>query len=120
MSTHINNYVVYGVKFDGYDDAFSDYYYGSDYCSKYHEEDGPVDVILDGMSGNYMVFGKILSVSGNYGNEMPEAGEIIEVDISTLGAVETEYRKLFVENFPDFNYLIDNKPFKILVFTHWH
>lgn len=111
MSVDIRNYLVYGIKVDGYDDTI---------CEKYYDSDNEPykGIILDGMNGDYMVFGKVLFDSGDVRHgDIIDSFKVIEQD--TFEQLEKNFREDFAEKFPELLYVIDDKPFKLLAFTHY-
>ena len=110
MSVAINVYTYYGVKIP-YDSAFSDTY------DKVYEI-CDVDVILDGMCGEYIVLGHRLYNSGDICDAFEDGDNWKEIDIEQLPKYEIEYKEAFKKWFPEFFHLID-KPFKLMTFTHW-
>ncbi len=109
VSTHA--YAVYGVKIP----------WREDFCDAhelvYDDADLP-DLIFDGMSGEYIVIGKILFDSGDFRWGF-ENGDIYKsIDTSQLEKIEADYRKSFENKFPQFVHLI-SQPFSLQVFMHW-
>ena len=109
ISTHY--YTIYGIK-TNYSSEFSE---GS-YDDVYNDEDTPF-VLIDGMSGEYMVFGKVLFDSGDlrWGDTKDC---YVEIDQSSLPQIEVEYREAFVKKFPDFEHLIEGE-FKLMTLVHY-
>ena len=114
MGISTNYYTVYGIKY-GYDDVpedfmehFDDIGYGK----------GMPTVIVDGMSGEYIIFGQILFDSGDLRwGEIEDA--YVEIDLDILPELEAKYRKDFAAKFPQHTHLIDGKPFKLMTFVHY-
>lgn len=108
ISTHY--YTVYGVKHE-WNDAFIEAHE-----EVYDDEDTPI-IITDSMSGEYMIFGKVLYDSGDQ-----RWGEIedvfVEIDVDGLKDVETKYKEEFSAKFPDFANLVDRQ-FKLMTFVHY-
>ena len=111
MGVNINSYVVYGVKLNRYDDNFSD---------KFNEVDntGPT-CILDGMCGEWMVFGKILFDSGDARHGFENGDEFKTLDLGALAEIEHQYRREFAESYPEFVHLIE-EPFRLHAFLYYH
>ena len=59
MSTHIHEYLVYGIKLV-YDEAFADQYEQHD---QYHDSPEGLLMLVDGMNGEYILIGKQLAMS---------------------------------------------------------
>ena len=114
INTHYST--VYGVKIDSYDEALSEELYGEGDQYDVVEASTDLDVIMDGMGGNYMVMGKILFDSGDL-RWSKIKDTFVEVDMSKLtdirlGAVQ-EMNKLL----PDFSHYLDGE-WKIMTFMH--
>lgn len=104
-------YVVCGVKVNDYDTDFSKAYDDVyDSC--------PIDIVLDGMCGDYMVFGKILYESGNFRYDCDDNNEDKVIDITNLADIEKEYKLEFERLFPKFKHYVE-QPFKLMTFTHY-
>lgn len=73
MGVDRSDYLVYGWKFP-YDRDVIDVYYDEDLCEKLESQNEYV-FVTDGMMGEYMVFGKLLSYSGDY-----EGWEFTDID----------------------------------------
>ena len=110
MGIDINVYAVMGTKVD-WDDSFSDAY-----DAVYDDHDTP-EVIMDGMCGEYMVFGQLLWDSGNFRWGVEEGSQFMKIDMVSLPKIEAEYKQAFVKKFPTFADYMD-RPFDLLVFTH--
>jgi hypothetical protein len=108
ISTHY--YTVHGVKLE-WNDEFNEAY-----DEVYDDEDTPI-VILDSMSGEYMVFGKILYDSGDLRwSNFKDA--FVEIDLNSLTDIEIDYKKEFIGKFPQFASLVE-QPFKLMTFVHY-
>lgn len=109
ISTHA--YAVYGVKIP----------WNEDFCDAhelvYDDSDLP-DLIFDGMSGEYIVIGKILFDSGDYRWGFEKGDTYKTVDTSKLSEIERDYREQFAKKFPNFEHYL-SQPFSLHVFMHW-
>ena len=108
-STHV--YAVYGVKIP----------WDPDFCDAHEEvyDDADLpDLVFDGMSGEYVVVGKILFDSGDFrwGFEKGDVAKVI--DPTKLPEIEQEYKEQFKRKFPSFSSIVD-QPFSLHVFLHW-
>jgi hypothetical protein len=112
MGISTNIYGYFGIKID-WDDALSDAY-----DNVYDDHDTP-DCQLDGMSGDYMVFGERLYNSGDFRWGMEDGDGCKRIELDKLPQIEAEYKAKFVKKFPDFAHLMD-RPFEIIIFTHYH
>jgi hypothetical protein len=110
MGIDVHVYTIYGVKTE-WNDALVD-----DLDDVY--EKCPLDIVLDGMGGNYMVLGKQLFGSPNFRWNDGDGDAFTEITIEQLSEIEAEYRQEFAKWFPAHVELL-NQPFKILSFTHY-
>jgi hypothetical protein len=111
MGISINVYSVYGVKTD-WDSEFSELY-----DQVYDDPDTP-NVIIDGMSGEYMIFGEILFNSGDARYAFEEGDSVTEFNIAELKKLEKKYKTNFKKKFPDCEILNDCE-FKVISFLHY-
>ena len=109
VSTNVCTY--YGIEIP-YNQEFADAY------DKVYEN-CPVDVLIDGMGGDYIVLGKKLFDSGDFRWGMEDGDAFKEIDTNDFGRIERDYKLAFILCFPQFNELMIPK-FKILAFTHYH
>jgi hypothetical protein len=118
ISTHY--YTVYGIKIDGYDDALSDVLYSDeDRNSLFEDKILPEDfgIIMDGMSGEYMVLGKVLFDSGD--QRYSEIKDVfVATDLTKLADYRRDYMRTFSEYFPQFDHYLD-EPWKLITFAHY-
>lgn len=117
ISTHY--YTVYGVRVNNYDDDLSDELYGDDdLYSLLVDGTLPEDfgLIMDGMSGDYMVFGKILFDSGDLRyNDFKDT--FVEIGLDKLADYRRDYIRKFSEHFPKFDHYL-NAEWKLMTFMH--
>jgi hypothetical protein len=110
MGISTNYYTVYGIKGE----------FNDEFCEAYdnvYYEDGTPAVLIDSMSGEYIVFGTILFDSGDQRyNELGDT--FVEIDIDTLPDIEIDYKKSFIAKFPQFASLMDAS-FKLMTFVHY-
>ena len=115
MGINTHYYTVYGVKTE-YDDAVSEFN-ETVYDDVYDHPDCP-GIILDGMGGDYAIFGEILFDSGDLRwGDMEDS--YVEIDLDKLDEIEANYRKDFAAKFPQHTHLINDKPFKLMTFVHY-
>lgn len=109
MGISTNYYTIYGIKCD-YDKSFAE-----SYNEVYDDNDTPF-VLIDGMGGDYMIFGVVLFDSGNlrYGDIKDY---FVEIEIDSYK--EMEYKRQFNAKFPTFSHLMD-APFKLMTLVHYH
>jgi hypothetical protein len=105
---------VYGVKIDTYDNKFSEAL-----GEVYHEtkDNKEMALILDGMSGSYMIFGKILFDSGDlrWGDYDDTHADI---DLTMLGEYKDKCVEQFMNYFPSFGHYMDHE-WKLMTFVHY-
>lgn len=111
MGISTNFYTICGIKTEWIDD-FSDAY-----DEVYGDQDNPY-VLFDDMGGKYIIFGEVLFNSGDARFGFKGGDHFKEIDLSKLSEIETNYKKQFVEKFPQFEHLID-QPFKVMTLTHY-
>ena len=107
MSTDRVTYVMYGVKVK-YDLDLSNWYY-----TEFDYKSDNAEFVMDGMSGEYMVFGKILAVFRDFKGE-----PFCEIDIDSLKQIEIEYKEKFATTFPGYDHYMNNR-FMLLAFDHY-
>ena len=112
MGVSTNIYAVYGVKI-AYDADFAEAY------DEVYDDDDTPTIIVDGMSGDYMVFGTTMYDSGDFRYGMEDGDNWKEIDIGFLTKAEEAYKWIFVNKFPQFAHYM-NEPFKLIIFTHYH
>ena len=114
ISTHY--YTVYGVHVDSYDDELSDALYGEGDLFNIIEECPDLDIIMDGMGGNYMVMGKILFDSGDLRwNDFKDT--FVEVDMASLSEYRYRCTEQFMNHLPGFGHYMDRE-WKLMTFMH--
>src|ERR1035437_10463759 len=98
MGVSTNIYTYYGIKIP-YNQEFADAY-----DNVY--ENCPVDVLIDGMGGDYIVLGKKLFDSGDFRWDMEDGDDFKEIDPDELADIERDYKLAFIVGFPQFAHLI--------------
>lgn len=112
MSVDLSFYTMFGLKSDWNDDFIDAY---NEIYEIYETFDGnTVEVVMDGMCGEYIVFGEVMCCDSQF----QEDTQFTEIDLSALEDRETRYKTKFKEDYPDFYHLID-KPFKLICFAHY-
>jgi hypothetical protein len=123
MGINTHCYCYWGVK-TAWSDEFSDAneeVYGAN-TAKYgygkSPGDADVDHMMDGMSGEYMVFGVQLWDSGDarWGEMVNE--DQTEINDKILEAWRTEYIEHFKSLYPNLVHLVD-VPWKLINFVHY-
>jgi hypothetical protein len=108
MSYHETFYVVYGIKSEYDPDFLNEYYDKEDQCKD-------LGIIVDGCSGQYIVFGKILFKRCDDNSNHND--DFTSTSISDFDKFSKEYRENFAKIFPNYqNKVINN--FNILAFIH--
>lgn len=120
MGINTHYYTVYGVHIDHYDDELSNVLYEEDdRYSLFQDGTLPEDfgLIMDGMGGDYMVFGKILFDSGDLRwNDFKDS--FVEIPTHALGDFKRDYTRMFSQYFPEFDHYLDQE-WKIMTFVHY-
>lgn len=104
MGVDVQFYTVYGIKLS-YDE-----------CEEIIEElyESNLECVVDGMMGEYVVLGSILSSFYAYGDEE----QFTEMNVSNLEELKTKYKEKFNIMFPESKHLIEGE-WKILTFVHY-
>lgn len=111
INTHF--YTVYGVYLDEFDESLNERY-----KDLYDEigKAGDIDIIIDGMGGDYMIFGKILFNSGDQRwGDVYDAFKIIDLD--SLDDHKRIVTEAFIKYFPDHVDII-NQEWKLMTLMH--
>jgi len=114
MGINIHYYTVYGVKIDKYDNEFSE---AEEEVYDELKASEDLDVIMDGMGGSYMIFGKIFFDSGNlrWGDE----GDVwVEIEPDWLKSYKVKAKNEFIRLFPKFAHYMDEE-WKLMTFVHY-
>lgn len=111
MGVSTNFYTMCGIKTEWLDD------FAEAYDDVYDDKDTPF-VLMDGMGGEYFVFGNILYDSGDARWGFEDGDDFTEIDLSTLADREEKYKQEFIAKFPTFAHLMD-RPFKLMTFAHY-
>ncbi len=111
MGISTNIYTIHGIKIP-FDESFNDAY-----DEVYN--DLKINIIIDGMSGEYMVFGIMLFNSGDirYGLEGGDNFKELK-SLEELIKPRDEYIEEFCKYLPEFRNLIDI-PWTFFTFTHY-
>jgi hypothetical protein len=124
MGINTNIYTIWGIKTE-WNDLFNDAYeeieeqlvdefgYG-----KPQPSGSQVEVVMDNMCCEYMIFGSILYDSGDmrYWDDM---NNYQEIDLNDFTEQEKEYKEEFKKLYPDHYHIVD-KPFKLINVIHYH
>lgn len=111
MGIDINVYTVFGVKAPWSDEFVDDYDDVYDKC--------PVDILMDGMGGEYLIFGKHIFSSPNFRWYDSDGDAMTFTEVSDFPKIEQEYRAEFAKWFPQHVDLLEDQ-FKLITFTHYH
>lgn len=120
MGINSHYYTVYGVHIDHYDDKLSEVLYEEE--NRYSLlENGTLSedfgLIMDGMGGDYMVFGKILFDSGDLRwNDIKDV--FVKVPLDELTKYRLEYTQSFATHFPEFAHYLDGE-WALMTFVHY-
>lgn len=83
MGVYRMDYLMYGWKFP-YDMEFVDKFYERENCDDIHSRDVPYELVIDGMGGEYIVFGQLLQFAG----EEDDGWEFVEIEHNNLNLVK--------------------------------
>lgn len=111
MGISTNFYTVLGIKTEYHND------FSEAYDEVYDDSDTPF-VLIDGMGGDYMIFGTVLFDSGDARWGFEDGDSFTEIDISTFPQLEEKYKAEFSSKFPEFTHLMD-KPFSLMSLAHY-
>ena len=110
MSTRIENYIIYGLKFG---EDFTNDYWEKDFRDEMEwDKNKPKDkpfFITDGMNGDYTFFGFITQLSNGW-----DDAEETEIN---LGFTKAEIISKFYELYPDAK--ITDEDIKMFFLPHW-
>lgn len=116
MGINTHYYTVYGVNIKNYDNELSEELYGEGDKYEVVESSTDLDIIMDSMSGEYMIFGKILFDSGDLRwNDFKDT--FVEVDMSKLTDIRLGATQEMQKLLPNFAHYLDNE-WKIMTFMH--
>lgn len=122
INTHV--YSIFGVRTEWneeFSEAYEDLYEQNIDRYGYDKEpaSAQVEVIMDGMSCEYMVFGVELYDSGDARwGEMLNANEV-EINQEILDNMRTEYMEKFRRLYPDHYEWLAAKPWKLVNLVHF-
>ena len=117
MGINTHYYTVYGVHIESYDNELSDALYGEGDLYSTIEECPDLDIIMDGMGGNYMIFGKVLFDSGDL-RWSKIKDTFVEVDTEKLPEYKDKCVEQFMNYFPAFGHYMDHE-WKLMTFVHY-
>ena len=116
MGINTHYYTVYGTRINSYDDELSDALYGEGDLYDTIEENEHLDIIMDGMGGDYMVIGKVLFDSGDLRwSEIKDT--FVEIDLSKLTDIRLDVTQEMQKLLPDFVHYLSGD-WKIMTFMH--
>jgi hypothetical protein len=102
---------MFGTKIE-WNDAFNDAY------EKVYDDMDTPHVVLDSMSGEYMVLGEMLWNGGDIRWGLEDGEQAKSIDINSLSSIENNYKESFCKKFPNFTHFMD-APFMIQTFLHY-
>lgn len=116
MGINIHVYSYWGVRTE----------YNNDVSDRWHELDeqdispvNDVEILMDGMSGEYMVFGVQLYDSGDSRwGEMINSNEV-EINDAILETIRSEYMNKFKQLYPDQYEWLAAKPWRLVNLVHY-
>lgn len=115
MGINTHYYTVYGVKID-FDDEFNEHMH-EDNLYDIVKQSEYLDIISDGMSGEYMIIGKILFDSGDlrWGDVQDT---FVEINPAWLKSYKVQATEEFMNYFPSYGYMLDNE-WKLMTLVHY-
>lgn len=116
MGINTHYYTVYGVHVKGYDDELSDALYGKGDLFNTIEECPDLDIIMDGMGGDYMIMGKVLFDSGDLRYNHIE-DTFVEIGLLDLSEYRYRCTEQFMNHLPSFGHYMDRE-WKLMTFMH--
>ena len=125
MGIDIKLYTYYGIRCDWNDDFYDAYDEVESQLIKEFGYKGPypsernINLLLDGMCGEYIIFGIELYDSGNM-RFWDNINNFEEINISNLKNSENEYREKFKKIYPNHYHLIEDKPFVLMNIIHYY
>lgn len=111
MGVSTNCYTIIGVRLE-MNDAFVEAW-----DDVYSDDDTP-NVIVDCMSGEYLILGEILFDSGDYRWGFEDGDTYKEHSHTKLIEKEQAYKTAFISKFPEFKDLV-KEPFKVISVVHY-
>lgn len=124
MGINVHVYSIYGVRTEWNDEFYEAYEAVEEAnCDQYGYNNAPahtqVDVLMDGMGGEYMVFGVELYDSGDSRwGEMVNSNEV-EINDDILEKMRTKYMNNFKRLYPDYCEWLDLKPWRLVNLVHY-
>lgn len=114
MGINTHYYTVYGIVHNHYDEEFSETVYDELYDVVENHED--LDIIMDGMGGDYMIIGKILFDSGDLRwSEIKDT--FVKINPNHLKMYQVKATTAFREIFPDNEKLLEGE-WQLLTLMH--
>lgn len=108
MGINTHYYTILGYKHDGYDSDLGEIAY-----------ENKIDLLGDGMAGEYQVIGKIIGVSHDFRWEDGDGDNFIAIEPSELANIEQKYKEKFKKKMPEeYHHYVDH-PFKLYVILHY-
>ena len=117
MGINTHYYTVYGVKIDEYVNELSDELHQNNLYDTIKQSE-ELDIVMDGMGGEYTIIGKILFDSGDLRwNEINDT--FVEINPAWLKSYRVKATNAFREYFPDHIALIETAPWKLMTLVHY-
>ena len=116
MGINIHVYSYWGVRTE-WNSAIHDAY--EELYDQDVEPDNDVEILMDGMSGEYMVFGVRLYDSGDSRwGEMVNSNEV-EINDEVLATMKNNYMENFKQLYPNQYEWLAEKPWKLVNLVHY-
>jgi hypothetical protein len=115
MGISTNIYAVYGIKTEWNGDFYQAW---DDLCASDNEP--KLNIIIDGMGNEYMVFGELLYNSGDARYETLSGETSIDIgDTDKFEKMKTDYSNKFNDTFPEFVNWFSEHEWKLHIFAHY-
>jgi hypothetical protein len=124
MGVNVNVYSIWGVRTEwntSFNDAYNELYDKNIEQYGWNKEpaDAQVEVLMDGMGCEYMVFGVQLYDSGDARwGEMTNSNEV-DIDQTILDGMREQYMTKFRRLYPDHYEWLNSKPWRLVNLVHF-
>jgi len=124
MGINMNVYTIYGINCRWDDGFFKDYetiqeqLYDEFGYNNPFPADRQVDVLIDGMGGNYIILGKVLYDSGDF-RYCDSMNDYQVLDIYSLNDYKQRYIEQFSKLYVNHMHLVEGKEWKLFNLIHY-
>jgi len=118
MGINTHYYTFFGVKLPFYLNGKNDKASEEFHDELYEKASSGFDHISDGMDAEYLLLGKKLFDSGDLRwSEIEDTW--VDIKLDKLPEIDVEWRNSFREEFPNYAYLIEDVPSRLITFVHF-